>query len=77
MPMTRSPSPIRPPSAYLLKARASVIDPSAKEHPEIGFVFEKKGKPADEENASVDTRVAPQGKLVIWLMGHMATSLSG
>jgi hypothetical protein len=58
------------PQRYLFKARASQIDPRAREHPEIEFVFEKKGKPADEENASVDTRVAPQGKLVIWLMGH-------
>lgn len=57
---------------YQLKARASQIDPRAKEHPEIEFVFQKKNKPADEENASVDTRVAPQGKLVIWLMGHSA-----
>jgi hypothetical protein len=58
------------PRRYLLKARASVIDPRAREHPEIEFVFEKKGKPADEENAAVDTRVAPRGRLVIWLMGH-------
>ena len=58
------------PQRYLLKARASQIDPLAKPHPEIEFVFEKKGKPADEENAAVDTRVAPQGKLVIWLMGN-------
>lgn len=58
------------PQRYLLKVRASVMDPRAQPHPEIEFVFEKKGKPADEENASVDTRVAPQGKLVIWLMGH-------
>jgi hypothetical protein len=58
------------PQRYQLKARASQIDPRAQAHPEIEFVFEKKGKPADEENASVDTRVAPQGKLVIWLMGH-------
>ncbi len=60
------------PQRYLLKARASQIDPLAKAHPEIEFVFEKKGKPADEENATVDTRVAPQGKLVIWLMGNSA-----
>lgn len=58
------------PQRYELSARASVIDPRAKEHPEIDFVFEAKGKPADVENASVDTRVAPQGKLVIWLMGN-------
>jgi hypothetical protein len=58
------------PQRYQLKARASVIDPRAKEHPEIDYVFQRKDKPADEENASVDTSVAPQGKLVIWLMGY-------
>ena len=58
------------PQRYELTARASTIDPRAKPHPEIDFVFEKSGKPADVENASVDTRVAPQGKLVIWLMGN-------
>jgi len=60
------------PQRYELKARASVIDPNAKEHPEIEFVFEKKGKPSDEEHAMVDTSVAPQGKLVVWLMGYSA-----
>ena len=58
------------PQRYELTARASQIDPRAQPHPEIDFVFEKGGKPADIENASVDTRVKPQGKLVIWLMGH-------
>lgn len=58
------------PKQYNLTARASQIDRRAKEHPEIDFVFEKGGKPADAQNASVNTRVAPQGKLVIWLMGH-------
>lgn len=58
------------PQRYKLAARASELDPRAKEHPEIDFVFEKGGKPQDVENASVDTRVAPQGKLMIWLMGH-------
>ena len=53
-------------------ARASEIDPRAKEHPEINFVFEAKGKPADVQHASVDLSVKPQGKLVIWLMGHSA-----
>ncbi len=53
-----------------LSARASDIDPRAKAHPEIGFVFEKDGKPQDMQHASVDTRVRSQGKLVIWLMGH-------
>ncbi len=57
---------------YELTARASEIDPRAKPHPEINFVFESKGKPADIQNASVDTRVAPRGKLAIWLMGHSA-----
>ncbi|MFD0894136.1 hypothetical protein KBB96_02650 [Luteolibacter ambystomatis] len=57
---------------YDLTARASVIDSRAKEHPEIDFLFQKNGKPADVEHATVDTRVAPQGKLVIWLMGYNA-----
>jgi hypothetical protein len=58
------------PKRYELTARASEIDSRAKAHPEIDFVFEKGGKPADVENASVDTRVEPRGKLVIWLMGN-------
>jgi hypothetical protein len=53
-----------------LTARASKIDPLAKEHPEIGFTFGTDQKPQDLEHACVDTRVADQGKLVIWLMGH-------
>lgn len=57
---------------YELTARASEIDPRAKPHPEIEFVFESKGKPADVQHASVDTRVKAKGKLVIWLMGHSA-----
>ena len=61
------------PQRYELSKRASEIDPRAKEHPEIDFVFtDKKGKPQDLQHASVDTRVKPQGKLVIWLMGHSA-----
>ncbi len=58
------------PQRYELTARASQIDPRAKEHPEIEFVFEKQGKPADVEHATVDTRVPSRGRLVIWLMGH-------
>ena len=61
------------PQRYDLTARASQIDPRARPHPEIDFVFEKGGKPADTERASVDTHVVPQGRLVIWLMGHNAT----
>jgi hypothetical protein len=60
------------PQRYELTARASEIDPRTRPHPEIDFVFEKDGKPADVEHASVDTRVPPQGKLVIWLMGYSA-----
>src|SRR5436190_23122221 len=60
------------PQRYELSARASRIDPRARAHPEIDFVFEKGGKPADLEHASLDTRVKPQGKLVIWLMGYSA-----
>src|SRR4051794_99739 len=58
------------PQRYELSARASQIDPRAKEHPEIDFVFSKQDKPADTERAMVDTGVKPQGKLVIWLMGY-------
>ncbi len=58
------------PKRYDLTARASVVDPRAKAHPEIDFLLEKDGKPQDVQHASVDTRVKPQGKLVIWLMGH-------
>lgn len=59
------------PQHYKLTARASEIDSRVKAHPEIDFLIETKdGKPADVEHAAVDTRVAPRGKLVIWLMGH-------
>jgi len=66
----RSEEPNSKVQQYHLSARASVIDPQAKEYPDLGFVFEKDGKPQDVQHACVDTRVAPQGKLVIWLMGH-------
>lgn len=57
------------PQRYEFSARASAVDPRAKPHLEIDFLFEKAGKPADVQNASVDTRVKPQGRLMIWLMG--------
>ena len=60
------------PQRYELTARASQLDSRAREHPEIDFVFEKQGKPSDVEHATVDTRVPPRGKLVIWLMGYNA-----
>lgn len=58
------------PQLYHLSARASEIDSRVQAHPEINFLLEKDGKPADLERAVVDTRVAPQGRLVIWLMGY-------
>ena len=58
------------PKAYDFTARASEVDPRAQPHPEIEFVFEKNGKPADTERGSVDTRVPAQGRLVVWLMGY-------
>lgn len=58
------------PKRYQFSARASKLDPRVKAHPEIDFLIETKdGKPADEQQASVDTSVKPRGKLVIWLMG--------
>jgi len=60
------------PQRYHLTARASQLDPRARPHPEIGFLFEKDGKPQDTQHAAVDTRVAPLGRLVIWLMGYSA-----
>jgi hypothetical protein len=65
-PAFRDPQPQR----HKFKARASELDPAAREHPEIDFVFAADGKPQDEQNASVDTSVEPQGRLVIWLMGY-------
>jgi hypothetical protein len=53
---------------FSITARASEIDPRTKEHPEIDYVFTRKGKPADNQLAMVDTRVKDSGYLVIWLM---------
>ena len=59
------------PQKYVIEKRASEIDPRARAHPEINFVCaDAKGKAKDLQHAVVDTRVAPQGKLVIWLMGY-------
>ena len=58
------------PQRYLLKERASVIDPRIKAYPKIGFLIDKDGKPQDLQHAAVDTSVAPRGKLVIWMMAH-------
>lgn len=65
------PSELTPGRRYDLQARASEIDPRAKEYPEIGFVFaNEEGKPMDVQHAVVDTGVPSRGQLVIWLMGH-------
>ena len=59
------------PKRYQLTARASEIDSRVQAHPEIGFLINNaNGKPADIQQASVDTSVAPKGQLVIWLMGY-------
>jgi acetyl esterase/lipase len=58
------------PRQYKLSERASVIDSRAKQHPEIDFVFAAGGQVKDRQQAIVDTRVTPRGKLVIWLMSH-------
>lgn len=59
------------PQRYELSARASDLDSRVKAHPEIGFLIDDaKGKPADIQQATVDTSVKPRGKMVIWLMGY-------
>ena len=68
-PAYRDPAPQR----YHLTRRASEIDPRAREYPKIDFVFkDKAGKVQDLQHAVVDTRVAPRGRLVIYLMGYGA-----
>lgn len=59
------------PQQYKIRARASEIDSRVKAYPAINYLIDTRdGKPADLQNASVDTRVTSRGKLVIWLMGH-------
>jgi len=58
------------PQRFEFSFRASELDPRVQAHPEVGFVLEKNGKPDDLERASVDTRVRPRGRLVVWLMAH-------
>ena len=55
-----------------LAKRAAELDPAAREHPEIGFLFTdpKTGKQTDLQHAVVDTRVKSRDRLVIWLMDH-------
>ena len=58
------------PTRRVLTARASALDDRTRPHPEIGFVFEKDGKPQDLQHASVDSAVPARGRLVVWLMGY-------
>lgn len=58
------------PQRYEFRARASALNPEAREYPAIDFVFEKDGDIADWQTAAVDTRVEPRGELVIWMMRH-------
>jgi len=62
--------PVRADPSVRFRERASVIDPTAAAYPEIGFVLERDGKPADWQHASVDLSVPARGRLMIWLMGH-------
>ena len=56
---------------FKLQARASDIDSRVQSYPDIKFVLSgAKGRAADLQNASVDTRVESRGQLVIWLMSH-------
>lgn len=55
------------PQAYSLSERASKIDPRVKSYEKINFMLEVNKKPRDVEQAYVDTRVKPRGKLVIAL----------
>ena len=54
--------------AYLT-ARASDLDPDAREYPEAGFVFGTDERPKDVQTAAFDPDVEPRGQLVLWLMG--------
>ena len=45
------------PQHYQLTARASEIDKRVKPHPDIGFLIETNGKPADIQHASVERTV--------------------
>ncbi|MDA8698087.1 DUF4886 domain-containing protein [Rhodopirellula sp.] len=58
------------PKLYRFQVRASEIDPKTKDYPEIRFTRGTNSRPLDLQHASIDTRVKPQGKLVLWLMGH-------
>ncbi len=61
------------PQSYHLTKRAHDLDPRTREYPEINFIFKgKDGVEQDLGHARVDTRVAPRGRLVIWMMNYSA-----
>lgn len=58
-------------SNYLeFSARASSIDPRVKAYPEIDFLIDKDGKPADLQHACRPAEAKSKGRLVVWLMGN-------
>lgn len=68
----QNPQTIKP-QQFRFSIRASAIDSRVTAYPKINFlVNDAQGKPVDLQHASVDTRIAPKGKLVIWLMSHNA-----
>jgi hypothetical protein len=52
-----------------LRARASALDPEAREYPAIDFVFEKDGAIQDWQHGSPPS-TEPRGQLVIWMMSY-------
>ncbi|MEM9941146.1 MAG: hypothetical protein AAF939_06115 [Planctomycetota bacterium] len=69
--MGQAARPSGEPGIFRFTERASVIDSRCRSHLEIGFLLnDEKGNPADLQQASVDTSVAPKGRLVIWMMGY-------
>ena len=50
--------------------RASELDSRVKAYPEIEFLIDKEGKPADMGHACVRKDVPSQDRLVIWMMGY-------
>ncbi|MEM7144861.1 MAG: hypothetical protein AAF591_06975 [Verrucomicrobiota bacterium] len=54
----------------VFQARASELNPNAKEYPAIDFTFGTLEKPLDLQHATVDLDVNPRGQLVIWLMAY-------
>ena len=49
-------------------ARASELDPQAREYPDANFVFGTDKKPQDVQTAAFDADAETRGQLVVWLM---------